>query len=66
MRSLGISEIESFPFPTSPPPISLKRALDLLINLGISVPIYYLCGYALLAVVYVSHVEDRFFNTPRL
>jgi hypothetical protein len=22
--------------------------------------------YALLAVVYVSHVEDRFFNTPRL
>jgi hypothetical protein len=22
--------------------------------------------YALLAVVYVSHVEDRFFNTPRV
>jgi hypothetical protein len=22
--------------------------------------------HALLAVVYVSHVEDRFFNTPRL
>jgi hypothetical protein len=22
--------------------------------------------YALLAVVYVSHVDDRFFNTPRL
>jgi hypothetical protein len=22
--------------------------------------------FALLAVVYVSHVEDRFFNTPRL
>lgn len=34
MRSLGISEVENFPFPTAPPPESLTRALDLLINLG--------------------------------
>jgi hypothetical protein len=26
----------------------------------------YFFTYALLAIVYVSHVEDRFFNTPRL
>jgi HrpA-like RNA helicase len=34
MRSLGISEVENFPFPTAPPHESLTRALDLLINLG--------------------------------
>jgi hypothetical protein len=37
----------------------------------LSVAFYYLCGlffftYALLAVVYVSHLDDRLFNTPRL
>ena len=34
MRSLGISEVENFPFPTAPPAASLERALDLLVNLG--------------------------------
>ena len=34
MRALGITEIETFPFPTAPPVHSLKAALDMLINLG--------------------------------
>ena len=34
MRSLGISEVENFPFPTAPPQASLERALNLLVNLG--------------------------------
>jgi hypothetical protein len=53
----------------------LIMALDLLqvIQLGcsvISVAFYYLCGYFSLVMpywlFYVSHVEDRFFNTIRL
>ena len=34
MRALGIREIENFPFPSPPPPTSLKRALDLLTHIG--------------------------------
>ena len=34
MRALGIREIENFPFPSPPPPASLKRALDLLTHIG--------------------------------
>ena len=41
MRALGISEIESFPFPTAPPPVSLRKAQELLLNIGVvkSIPI---------------------------
>ena len=35
MRALGISEVESFPFPTPPPPVSLKKAQELLLNIGV-------------------------------
>ena len=34
MRSLGIAEIEKFPFPTPPPRSALRRANSLLANLG--------------------------------
>lgn len=34
MRAMGISDVEGFPFPTAPPKVTLKRALNLLINIG--------------------------------
>jgi ATP-dependent RNA helicase DHX37/DHR1 len=34
MRSLGISDVENFPFPSPPPPLAVKRAKELLVNLG--------------------------------
>jgi ATP-dependent RNA helicase DHX37/DHR1 len=34
MRSLGIQDVESFPFPTPPPLQKLRQALKLLINIG--------------------------------
>jgi HrpA-like RNA helicase len=34
MRSMGITDLETFPFPTSPSPIAIKNANNLLFNLG--------------------------------
>lgn len=34
MKSIGITRIDSFPFPTPPPPATVETALDLLLNLG--------------------------------
>lgn len=34
MRAMGISDVNSFPFPTSPPKDSLQKALNLLTYLG--------------------------------
>ena len=34
MRAMGISDIETFPFPTPPPLSSIKRAVWRLLSLG--------------------------------
>jgi hypothetical protein len=51
----------------------LRMDIKVILSLGcsvISVAFYYLCGYFPLLMpywlFYVSYVEDRFFNTPRL
>ena len=34
MKSMGIHDVDSFPFPTPPPLVAVKKAQDLLLNLG--------------------------------
>ena len=38
MKSIGISSVESFPFPTPPPPAVVNSAITLLTNLGVVEP----------------------------